>query len=781
MKLILKIARTELRNLFFSPVAWFLTIIFFVICALFYSNYIAAIANWQDSLLRTTPAFKEFPMGLTKSVFMGMDSNGFIANIFSNLYLFIPLLTMGLINREFNNGTVKLLYSSPVQLNQIVWGKYLAVMAYNMLLLTIMLLFMIVGAFSIRDIDAGHLTTGLITFYLMVCSYTAIGMFMSSITNYQIVSAIATFILLFLLQRIGGLWQEYDFIRDLTYFLAINGRAERMVAGLITTRDIMYYALLTYMFVTFSYLSLRHGREMVSRGKKAVRYLTVFLSVMVVGYLTSRPGYVGYWDGTRVKANTIKEQTQGIMKTMQDEPMEVTLYTNLLDPGQGFGRTRPSARNTYIWNFWDQFIRFKPNIKFNYVLYYDVADGDSTMYKRMPGMTLDSIAREYAKMFETNLNWYLKPAQIRKQIDLQGEGMRSVMHLKYKGKSIFLRTYEDSKYWPDEEHVAAALKRLANDTIPKVYASTGNFERSIHKYGEREYNSYSIQKLSRAALINHGFEFDTVNLSKQDIPADADALVLADPKVMLNDTVTTRLKQYINNGGNLLIVGEPGKQHVLNPIIKPTGAELMPGTMVQISQHETPDKITPFVTTDHTWIFKQKNPFSIMVRKGLEDGDSTKVMHPGVAPLSYTENGFKVTRLMVSGPKGLAWVKAGHLVTDSAPPVLVANEGDYKLDSFTVALAMSRQVGNKEQKIVIAGDADFPSNLRIGSQFLASNYASWLTDEAFPIHLFPIPPTDTLLTVSLKAAETQKIILVWILPAAILILGTVILLRRKRQ
>lgn len=781
MKLIFKIARTELRNLFFSPVAWFLTIIFLVICAIFYTNYIEAIANWQDSLLRTTPSFKEFPMSITKMVFMGMDTNGFIANIFSNLYLFIPLLTMGLINREFNNGTVKLLYSSPVQLNQIVWGKYMAVMAYNILLLTIMLLFMIVGALSINNIDFGHLSTGLITFYLMVCSYTAIGMFMSSITHYQIVSAIATFILLFLLQRIGGLWQEYDFIRDLTYFLAINGRAERMVNGLITTRDVMYYALLTYMFVTFSYLSLLHGREMVSRTKKVMRYLTVFLSVMVVGYLTSRPGYIGYWDGTRIQANTITEKTQSIMKTMKDEPMEVTLYTNLLDPGQGFGRTRPSARNNYIWNFWDQFIRFKPNIKFNYVLYYDVPDGDSSMYKRMPGMTLDSIAREIAKMQETNIDWYLKPSEIRKQIDLRPEGMRSVMLLKYKGKSIFLRMYEDVKYWPDENHVAAAFKRLSTDTIPKVYASTGNFERNIHKLGEREHNTYTIQKLSRNALINHGFEFDTLNLNNQDIPADADALVLSDPKVMLNDTVTTRLKNYIDKGGNMMILGEPGKQQVLNPIINPLGAQLMQGTMVQISQHETPDKVTPFVTMDHTWLLKQKNPFSIGVRKGLEEGDSTKVLHPGAAPLSFTENAFKVTRLMVTGPKGLAWVKAGQLVTDSAPPVMVASEGDYKLDSFTLALALSRKVGNKEQKIAIAGDADFPSNLRTGSQFLASNYLSWLTDESFPIHVFSIPPTDTLLSISLKTAQTQKIILVWILPAAVLILGSVILLRRKRQ
>ncbi len=104
-------------------------------------------------------------------------------------------------------------------------------MAYNMLLLSVMLLFMIIGAFSIKEYRCRIFQlTGLITFYLMVCSYTAIGMFMSSITHYQIVSAIATFILLFPVATYRKPLAEYDFIRDLTHFLAINGRAERMVA-----------------------------------------------------------------------------------------------------------------------------------------------------------------------------------------------------------------------------------------------------------------------------------------------------------------------------------------------------------------------------------------------------------------------------------------------------------------------------------------------------------------------------------------------------------------------
>lgn len=781
MKLILKIARTEVRNLFFSPVAWFLTLIFMVICAIFYGELITQVANFQDSLQKTNPSFKGFPFAITGGLFMNLSASGFMGNIFSNLYLFIPLLTMGLINREFNSGTVKLLYSSPVKLNQIVWGKYLAVMAYNMLLLTIMLMFMIIGSFSIKDIDYGHLIAGLLAFYLVVCAYTAIGMFMSSITNYQIVSAIATFILLYAIQRIGGLWQNYDFVRDLTYFMSINGRAERMVGGLVTTRDVMYYVLITYMFVMFSYLSLRHGRELVSKSKKVVRYLSVFISVLVVGYLSSRPGYIGYWDGTRNKTNTISEVTQEIIKKMQDGPLEVTLYTNLFDPGVGFHNTKPASRNLYIWGFWDPYIRFKSNTNFKYVLYYDVKDGDSALYRQMPNMTIDSIAKEYAKMYDVDLDRFLKPSEIRKQIDMNPENMRGVMKLSYKGKSIYLRTYEDAKYWPDEDHVAAALKRLATDSIPKVYASTGNLERSIHKKGEREYSLFTIEKLGRAALINNGFEIDTINLNEKDVPADANVLLLADPKTELNHAARTRVQQYMNKGGNMLIMGEPGKQHVLNPVIRQTGTSLMPGTLVQISKDETPDKVMPYMSYDYTWLITPFSTRMFSIRKSIASGDSVFSLNPGAAGVSYADSGFRMHRMWVTDPAKKVWSKAGQLVTDSTAPVFTISEGDYRLDSFNVAVALERNVGGKSQRIVLTGDADYLSSVRSYLHFTGNDYLKWMVHENYPIAFDMKEVKDNLLTISLTAAKTQKLLLLWVLPAAVLVLGSVILLRRKRQ
>ncbi len=241
MKMILKIARTELRNLFYSPVAWFLTIVFLVQCGLYYTGMVFNMAKYQAFAFENTPAFKDFGISLTSSVFGSY--NGVFTNVLQNLYLFIPLLTMGMISKETNNGTIRLLYSSPVTIRQIVLGKYLSIVIYNCLLVSIAGIFMVNGVLSIQSADYGLMLSAALGFFLLVCAYTAIGMFMSSLTSYQIVSAVATFLSFYVLSKIGGLWQEYYLVRDLTYFLPILGRTSKMMKGLITTNEVIYFVL----------------------------------------------------------------------------------------------------------------------------------------------------------------------------------------------------------------------------------------------------------------------------------------------------------------------------------------------------------------------------------------------------------------------------------------------------------------------------------------------------------------------------------------------------------
>ncbi len=71
-----------------------------------------------------------------------------------HLFLFVPLLTMNIVSREFNTGTVKLLYSSPVKLRQVVIGKFLALAIYNLFLLVAILgIFIVAACFDIESAD----------------------------------------------------------------------------------------------------------------------------------------------------------------------------------------------------------------------------------------------------------------------------------------------------------------------------------------------------------------------------------------------------------------------------------------------------------------------------------------------------------------------------------------------------------------------------------------------------------------------------------------------------
>src|SRR5882757_8893256 len=131
MKTIFRIAKTELRTLFYSPIAWFLLIVFLVQCGITYMGQLENNARTQEiagiGLLYMTR--------LTERIFAGQ--NGLFNSVMQKLYLFIPLLTMGLISRETSSGTIKLLYSSPVRVREIVFGKYLAMMIYSLLLIAI--------------------------------------------------------------------------------------------------------------------------------------------------------------------------------------------------------------------------------------------------------------------------------------------------------------------------------------------------------------------------------------------------------------------------------------------------------------------------------------------------------------------------------------------------------------------------------------------------------------------------------------------------------------------
>lgn len=766
MKTILRIAKTELRTLFYSPIAWFLMIVFLIQCGVIYLGVLEAITREQD-------AGGKFFGSVIEYVFL--SNQGLFGVVLRNLYLYIPLLTMGLISREISSGTIRLLYSSPIRVREIVLGKFLAMMIYSLLLVGILAIFIVSSLYQVVSPDTGMLMSALLGIYLLLCAYSAIGLFMSCLTTYQVVAAVCTFVMIGLLSYVGTLWQDIAFVRNLTYFLSISGRTGKMLTGLITSKDVIYFLAIVYLFLGLSIYKIKAGMESRPAMIKVGRYALVVISTLVIGYFSSIPSLVGYYDATRAKARTLTPNAQKIIKELGDEPLEVTAYNNLL--GRYWDLGSPDSYNRNLAR-WEPYTRFKHNIELKTVLYYDSAYDNPGMFRFYPGKTLAQVAKQYADSKDLSMDQFKTPAEIRKVVDLRPELNRYVMQLKYKGRTTFLRVFDDNMQWPGETEVSAAFKRLLHARMPKIIFLSGHLERNINKMGDREYKVLTNLTTFRNSLLNQGFDVDTLSLDTQQIPTDISALVLADPKVALTATDIEKLQQYVNNGGNLLVAGEPGKQAILNPFLRQLGVQLMDGILVQTSKDLQPELVTPYLTATAASFY----PALVHAHH-----DSAMVSMPRATALSFTGTGaFTIKPLLTTNVK-TCWLKKDNLVTDSAEVVFSPENGDER-KPFATAVALTRKVNNKEQRIIVTGDADFMGNAELQRfNMRAANFVfntalfSWLSYGEFPIDSTRPKPEDTAVLLTKGQVKFLRIIYVWVLPGLLLAFGAILLIRRKRK
>lgn len=767
--MIFKIAKTELRSLFYSPIAWFLMIVFMVQCAIVFTGALDSNAQAQEMGGRALEYMKD----LTSRIYTGRG--GLFDTVMKTLYLYIPLLTMGLISREINSGTIKLLYSSPIKITQIVFGKYLALMIYSFILLTIVAVFMAAGFYNIVSVDYGVLLSGALGFYLLLCTYSAIGLFMSSMSTYQVVAAIGSFIVIGTLSYIGTLWQNIDFVRDLTYFLSLSGRTEHMLKGLITTKDIFYFVIIVAIFLGFTILKLKSGTESKPFMVRLGRYVLVVAVALGIGYISSRSSMVGYLDTTRNQDKTLTPNAQAIIRELGSEKLEVTAYNNLFDNHNYIGF--PEARNIYL-SVWEPYTRFKPDISFKYINYFDSVPDMANVASQYPGKSLQEMAKLHAKNYRQEFSMFLTPQQIHQIVDLKGEENRFVMHLKYKNKSVFLRVFDDQEVFPSETEVSAAFRRLLNAKLPKIAFLTGNLERSIDEVGERDYSILSNISSFRNSLVNQGFDVQGLNLNTSEIPVDITTIVLADPKVALSPLVLQRLQKYIDNGGNILIAGEPGKQDIINPLLKQFGVQLLKGALVQPEKDHSADLITASISPVAADFYKP-------LKKSYRDGKP--VTMPGAAALSLTSTGNFHFIPLLNSKADKSWLTSSKIVTDSAAIAFSAQNGDIR-GTFPTAVGITRTINGKQQRIVVSGDADFMSNSELkrwnvqNANFLFSTgLYSWLNYGEFPIDTSRPESLDRRMKVSSAQVAREKILLIWILPTILAILGSVLLIRRKRR
>lgn len=129
---------------------------------------------------------------------MSADYNGMLSNITFIFLIVVPILTMRLIADETRQKTDVLLLTSPLKLSAMVLGKYLAALTVFLITLLVTCLYPIIMSFF-GSIAIWEIIGGYIGFFLLGATFIAVGLFISSLTDNQVIAAVVTFSVLLLL------------------------------------------------------------------------------------------------------------------------------------------------------------------------------------------------------------------------------------------------------------------------------------------------------------------------------------------------------------------------------------------------------------------------------------------------------------------------------------------------------------------------------------------------------------------------------------------------------
>lgn len=274
------------------------------------------------------------------------------------------------------------------------------------------------------------------------------------------------------------------------------------------------------------------------------------------------------------------------------------------------------------------------------------------------------------------------------------------------------------------EHVLTLNEESFTNTLQQLMRSGERHLVFIGGHGERQpggganhdYGSFTRH------LQAKGIRTSALILSENPaIPADTAALVIAGPQLDYLPGEVEMIRQYLQDGGNLLWLHDPGKLYGLQPLLQELGLQFIEGTIVDPSTRLLGINDPTFaVVADYS---QSEHPITRDFR--------FMTLFPRAAGIRISEQDtFQVTPILQTVPR--SWSETGQL-----DGVVNYDEGTDTAGPLQIGLALSRkpEAGEEEQRIVVLGDGDFLANAYLGNQGnqdLAYNIVNWLShDDAF--------------------------------------------------
>ncbi len=648
----------------------------------------------------------------------------------------VSVLTMRSLSEDRRTKTDQLILTAPVSVGKIVAAKYLAmVFVHAIVILGMTIMTLLLDTLGDASTKQNLIAVFGFALYGMTC--IAVGLFVSSLTESQIISAVMTFGALFVGYMMSGITQlissSGNLVTKILGCYDLRTPLDSFFDGCFSVSGVVYYLSVSLLFVFLTAQSIQKRRWQMTKNKlSAGVFSTGFIAVgiaatVVINLIVSElPSSLTSIDLTSSKLYSLTQDTKDYLKTLDKD---ITIY--VIASEDSVDSTISETLKRYEDNSDHITVEYKDPAQ-SPTFYQQYTDSSISSGSLIVTCGEQSRVIDYNDLFETDFDYTTYTSTVT---GYDGEGQ-----------------------------ITSALQYVTSDSMQKIYQIKG--------HGETALSGNFSKAIEKANLSS-----ETLNLMDEDaVPEDAQCLIINAPTSDFSEDDAEKVITYLNNGGNLLVT---------------TNSEVTEG-MTNFESILSAYGITRqkgMIAESDTSMYYQ-NPFYLLpdvASSMFTSGTSgAYIFAPYAEGLTVPEDTDDMTYTALLTTSDSAILKADVQNATSYD----YEDGDTK-GSFALGVAAQKTIDEETVSTMVVYSAavmftDSADQMVSGnnSTLFASTLGQLTEDDDDTAVSVVIPVKEynvSMLTVSASAQILLSISFVLLLPLALVVAGVLIWLKRRKQ
>lgn len=658
-----------------------------------------------------------------------------VSSILFLLLLTTPILSMRILAEERKQKTDQLTLTSPVSVAGIVMGKYFALATVFTVPIAVMCTFPLILS-HYGTVPMGESYTAILVYYLFGLTCLAVGLFVSSITESQVIAAVLSFAVLFVGYMMSSITAMIssagNAVTKVLSAFDFTARLNAMLGGTLDLKAVLYFltVIAVCLFLTVQSIQKRRYHisvKSLSMGAYSTGMIAVVLVIAVFLNLavSSLPDSYTTVDVTSQKLYSLTATTKKMLKELSED---VTIYVINAENNQ----------DTLVGKTLESYADLSDHIE---VVYKDPVVSPDFYKEYTDSISINSLIVECGDRF-----------QVINYSDLYAYDFNS-------------STYQQTVSGYDAEGLlTSAIAYVTGENTSAVYRLEG--------YGEQTLEPAFSDGVKKENVVLENLTL----LTSEGVPENATGVMILSPTNDLNEDDAQKLIDYLNRGGKIFL-STSYKEHFseempnLTKVLNYFGLSIGDGLIVEQDEsmmYQSPLYLLPEVEADSLTqnVFGKTYDF---------------VMMPYTQPILIDETeGVTVTQLLSTSQS--AYSKTG--LNESGE--LKKADGDPE-GPFAVGVHAEKALDSEKTAEIIVYSSDMLFT-EVSNRYTMDNNLTLFTNAmstmAGKTESISIPVKSyqaEVVTVPMASSVRLAVLFMGIIPAASLVIDIVIWVRRKKR